>query len=178
MRPFLAGDDPPAAVAGPPYPRQRPRPCRLRCRSRSDSLSITCSAISAIARKPIRPAMNASSAISLAAVQHGALQAAAFHGAVAQGGSPESAPRPAPRNPAGRAWRNRAARHRSVGRVGIGQRIADGGAHVGAAELGKHRTVGIADHRMDDRLRMDDHLDLVRAGGRRGAWPRSSPAPC
>ena len=40
-----------------------------------------------------------------------------------------------------------------------------GRAHVGRAELGEHRTVAVADHGVDHRLRMDDHLDLVGAHG-------------
>ena len=47
--------------------------------------------------------------------------------------------------------------------VGVLQRILDGQLHVGWAELGDDRTVDVFYQGMHDRLRMDDHADLVRA---------------
>ena len=47
--------------------------------------------------------------------------------------------------------------------VGIGQRVLDGKSHVGGAQLGLQRTVHEADGRVDDALRVDDHLDGVIA---------------
>jgi hypothetical protein len=37
-----------------------------------------------------------------------------------------------------------------------------GSFHVGEPHLGQYRPVVQLDHRMDDALRMDDHLDLIR----------------
>jgi hypothetical protein len=44
-----------------------------------------------------------------------------------------------------------------------GERVLDGKAHVGPAELGEHRAVGELDHRVDDALRVDDHVDALHA---------------
>ena len=46
-------------------------------------------------------------------------------------------------------------------RSGQPEGVADRQAHVRQAELGDRRPVGELDHRVDDRLRVHDHLDLV-----------------
>ena len=47
--------------------------------------------------------------------------------------------------------------------VGIGERVPDRQAHVGQRELGDGGAVGELHHRVDDRLRVHDHLDAVVA---------------
>ena len=47
--------------------------------------------------------------------------------------------------------------------VRVGQGVADGQAHVGQRELGDGGAVGELDHRVHDRLRVDDDLDAVVA---------------
>ena len=54
------------------------------------------------------------------------------------------------------------ARGRAVDARRPAERIGDRHPHVRRAELGQHRAVAIAHHRMDHRLRMDDDLDLLR----------------
>ena len=51
--------------------------------------------------------------------------------------------------------------------LGPGQRIGDRRAHVGRAELGQHRAVGIVDQAVDDRLRMDQDVDAGRSDRKR-----------
>ncbi len=43
----------------------------------------------------------------------------------------------------------------------VGQGVPDGQSHVGQGQLGHHGPVGELDHRVDDRLGMDDHVDGV-----------------
>ena len=62
--------------------------------------------------------------------------------------------------------------------VRVAERVADRQAHVGQAELGDRRPVGELDHRVDHRLRMDDHLDLVVRRRRTARAPRSPRGPC
>ena len=40
--------------------------------------------------------------------------------------------------------------------------MGDGHAHVRRPELGQNRTVDIGNHRVDNGLRMDQHVDVVR----------------
>ena len=47
--------------------------------------------------------------------------------------------------------------------VGPGQGVPDGQAHVGHGQLGDGGAVGVGDHRVHDRLRVDHHVDLVVA---------------
>ncbi len=47
--------------------------------------------------------------------------------------------------------------------LGVGQGVADGQAHVGHRQLGDGGPVGELDHRVDHRLGVDDHLDVVVA---------------
>ena len=61
---------------------------------------------------------------------------------------------------------------------GPGQRVRDRDAHVGRAKLRQHAAVVVADHAVDDRLRMHQHADLRRRAGRTAGRPRSPPAPC
>ena len=51
----------------------------------------------------------------------------------------------------------------TLNRSGYDERVADREAHVGIRELRDRRTVAEFDHRMDDRLRVDDHVDVVVA---------------
>ena len=58
------------------------------------------------------------------------------------------------------------------------QRMRDGRAHVGRAELGEERAVRVFDQRMHQALRMDHDVDLRLGQVRTGASPRSLRAPC
>ena len=62
--------------------------------------------------------------------------------------------------------------------AGYAERVADRQAHVGHAELGDRRAVGELDHRVDDRLRVHDDLDLVVRRRRTARGPRSPRGPC
>ena len=63
-------------------------------------------------------------------------------------------------------------------RSGIRKRILNRQPHVGDAELRDHRAVGQLDHRVHDRLRMDDDVDLDRRRRRTASAPRSPRGPC
>ncbi|MNM84848.1 hypothetical protein D3C81_969500 [compost metagenome] len=54
--------------------------------------------------------------------------------------------------------------HPGVDPLRVRHAIGNGRAHVGVAKLGEHRAVGVRHHRMDDALRVDQHLDLLRRG--------------
>ena len=47
--------------------------------------------------------------------------------------------------------------------IGPGEGVPDGQTHIGDRELGDGGGVGELDHRMHDRLRMHDDIDLVEA---------------
>ena len=49
------------------------------------------------------------------------------------------------------------------------ERILDGEAHVGPAELGEHRAVGEFDHRVDDALWMNHDVDAFHADAKKPA---------
>ena len=115
-----------------------------------------------MSRKPIRPARNASTATSLAALN-------------AQGYVP-------PRSPASRASAEHAERlgigleelerpgrrqvergHIGRGALGVGERVRDRHAHVGVAEVRDRRAVAEPNEAVHDRCRVHDDLDaLVR----------------
>ena len=52
-------------------------------------------------------------------------------------------------------------RERRAPSIGIGQRVLNRQLHVGDAQLGDHRPIRQLDHRMHDRLRVHEHIDLV-----------------
>ena len=56
--------------------------------------------------------------------------------------------------------------------LGIRERVLDRQPHVGDAELRDHRSVDQLDHRMHDRLRVDDDVDLIGAARRTASAPR------
>ena len=64
---------------------------------------------------------------------------------------------------------SRPARARSSGgnerrpSIRVGKRILDRQSHVGNAQLRDDRAVSQLDHRMNDRLRMNDHIDVIGA---------------
>ena len=60
----------------------------------------------------------------------------------------------------------------------VGEGVADGQAHVGHRQLGDGGAVGELDHRVHDRLGVDDHLDAGRSRRRTARGPRSPRAPC
>ncbi len=60
----------------------------------------------------------------------------------------------------------------------IRERVLDRQPHVGDAELRDHRPVDELDHRVHDRLRVDDHVDLSRRRRRTASAPRSPRGPC
>ena len=110
-----------------------------------------------MSRNAIRPARKAATATSLAALR--------TIGAAPPASSASRASRSAGKRSRSGAS-NRASRSGQIEPLGRrlhplrpGQRMGDRNAHVGAAELGKHRSVDIFDHRMDDRLRMDEDVD-------------------
>ena len=45
--------------------------------------------------------------------------------------------------------------------LGPAEAIKNGQLHIGPAELGQHRGIGQLNHRMNDRLGVDDDLDVV-----------------
>ena len=49
--------------------------------------------------------------------------------------------------------------------VGIAERVLDGHAHVGGAEVGLHGSVGELDHRVDLALAVDDDIDGIDGNG-------------
>ncbi len=113
-----------------------------------------------MSRKPIRPARNAATAISLAALSTvGAVPPArsASRGEASagkrswSGASKVSRPIAAEVEPRGR----RADPLRPA------QRVGDRDAHVRLAELGQHRAVAERDQAVHDRFRMDQDLDLL-----------------
>ena len=124
------------------------------------SSTATCSAnvvsiTPSISAQRMRPLRNASTAISLAPLsQAGALpadsprfvgQVEAGEGLAIGGLEVESTQR----RPVERAV--------GIGQpVRVGQRVADGQAHVGHGQLGQRGPVGGFHHRVDDRLRVDD----------------------
>ena len=62
-------------------------------------------------------------------------------------------------------------------RSGYAEGVADRQAHVGHAELGDRRAVGELDHRVDDRLRVDDHLDAGRRAMPNSSWASMTSRP-
>ena len=68
-------------------------------------------------------------------------------------------------------------RHRGRHALRPGQRMGDRRAHVRRAELGQHRAVRILHQAVDDRLRVDQHLDPVFAAARTGARASISSRP-
>ena len=77
--------------------------------------------------------------------------------------APGSAPRRARGSRAGRSAMRSGGGGRRRAAVGIGQGVLDGKSHVGGAQLGLEGAVDEPDGRVDDALRMDDHLDRVVA---------------
>ena len=54
----------------------------------------------------------------------------------------------------------------------------DRNPHVGVTEVGQRRPVTQVDQRVDDRLRVDHHVDPFVVDGQTGDEPRSSRSPC
>ena len=77
-----------------------------------------------------------------------------------------------------RPWRDRAARAGPVNAVRPGQAMRDRHAHVRGAELRDHRSVAKFDQAVHDRLRMHQHVDLIRTAARTNDAPRSVRDPC
>ena len=69
-------------------------------------------------------------------------------------------------------------RHRRVPAIGIRERVLNRQPHVGDAHLRDDRAVLQLDHRVHDRLRMHDDVDLRRRRRRTASAPRSPRGPC
>ena len=69
-------------------------------------------------------------------------------------------------------------RHGHVGALGVVQGVGDRHAHVRIAHVRQRRAVVQVDQRVDDRLRVHDHVDPVVRRRRRGGAPRSARGPC
>ena len=124
--------------------------------------AIACSIISAIAVKRMLPSRNRATATSFAAFRTtGRLRSASRARSRAPGetgervgvGRLEIQPPGASEVECGKG---------SGPAVGIRERVLNGQPHVRDAELGDRRPVCQFHHRMDDRLRVDDHVDLIR----------------
>ncbi len=124
--------------------------------------SSDCSITSGMDRNPIRPSRNRPTATSLAAFNTtGRLRSASSaryarprHGNATPIGSGEIEP-----SHPSQIQR----RQRRMPPVRIGKRILNRQTHVGHAQLRDHRPVGELHQRVHDRLRMHEHVDLVRA---------------
>ena len=131
----------------------------------------------AISRKPIRRSRKAATADLVGRVHRRRRAAAGVQRRRGPGAAPGSAPRPAPRRSAGpTAARSSLGAGQGAGRARRRRRRS--ACACPAAQLGQGRAVGVFHQAVDDRLRMDQHVDPVRPAWRTGRRPRSSPGPC
>ena len=128
--------------------------------------------------KPRRPARNASTATSFAALSTIGHAPPCGERLDRPGAGRETARDRAARTRAGGEPREIERRPAAVPPIRIGERVLNRQPHVGDAQLRDHRSVDELDHRVDDRLRMDDDVDLTRGRRRTASAPRSPRGPC
>ena len=166
-----------ARPARAPSAPRRARPRRYPVRRNRARSSRTRSTVSTMPRNGSRPAVNAATHSSLAALKTAGRQ------------PPGPAGLPWPARPPGTPRRPAAelqvcARVQSTGRRGVrhpvrpAQRQRDRQPHVRRAGLRERRPVDELDHRVDHRLRVHHHLDVVVRRRRTAGAPRSPRDPC
>ena len=156
-RPFgheLAGDPPRLARR----PRRAPRtsaPAATGARSSVSSIT------AAMPRNRSRPPRNACTATSLAAFSvHGAVPPARAASRARRRQRERLLVDRLERQRPRRSTRSSGA-HRDVDALGVVQRVGDRHAHVRVAEVRERRAVAQLDQAVDDRLRVDDDVDLL-----------------
>ncbi len=133
----------------------------------------------AMSVKRARPARNASTAISLAALSDGRAPCRPRRAPRTRGARQGKRRRSGASNvERGRGARGRAARRRVSMRSGHASACAIGVRMSGCAELREHRAVDVLDQRVDDALRMDRRPRSPRRARRTASAPRSPRGPC